>query len=123
MLQLTERIIGCAMTVHRILGPGFLEAVYRNALAHELRLEGFEVRVEARVGVTYKDVEVGEYVCDLLVNEAIILELKAARGLALAHEIQLVHYLVATGLDVGLLVNFGARHLEFKRKSRLFVRT
>ena len=117
---LTGRIIGCAMTTHRTLGPGFLESVYRNALAVELRRAGLEVEREKAIAVRYRDVVVGEFRADLLVERCILVEVKAVRALAPAHEAQLVNYLSATGLDLGLLLNFGAARLQFRRKSRVY---
>jgi GxxExxY protein len=116
--ELTGVIIGAAMQVHRTMGRGFLEAVYRNALAFELRQAGLDVEVEQRIRVCYRGVVVGEYVADLMVEGSVIAEIKAVRVLAVAHEVQLVNYLTATGIEVGLLLNFGAPRLEFKRKVR-----
>lgn len=118
--ELTATIIGCAMTVHRSLGPGFLESVYQNALAHELRKQGLNVACERRLQVHYDDVVVGDFIADMLVDERVLIENKAVLALNAKHEVQLVNYLTATGIDVGLLVNFGAGSLQFKRKHRLF---
>ncbi len=118
--SLSGQIIGCAIAVHSILGPGYLELVYRNALAYELRHAGLDVEREKRIAVRYRDVVVGEFVADLFVEGTILVELKAVRALAVAHNVQVVNYLSATGCDVGLLFNFGGRSLEYKRKARLF---
>ena len=118
--ELTQKIIGCAMTVHRTLGTGFLESVYQNALTHELRKIGIEVACEKNIQVSYDGVVVGDFVVDLLVNECILVENKAVLKLVAAHEAQLVNYLTATGIEVGLLFNFGASSLEYRRKSRVF---
>jgi len=118
--EVTKKIIGCAMTVHRTLGPGFLESVYQNALAHELRKAGLEVECEKRLHVTYDGVVVGDFVADMRINASVLIENKAVQALAPAHEVQLVNYLTATGIDIGLLLNFGAARLEFKRKSRIY---
>jgi GxxExxY protein len=118
--ELTEKIIGCAMTVHRILGPGFLESVYQRALAHELRKADLEVECERKIQVTYDGVVVGEFSADMLVQQAILIENKAVQALVRAHEVQLVNYLTATGIETGLLLNFGAERLEFKRKTRTY---
>jgi GxxExxY protein len=115
---LTETIIGCAMTVHSALGPGFLESVYRNALAHELRKAGLRFECHKPINVNYDGVLVGEFEADMLVEEKVLMELKATRSLVSAHEVQLVNYLTATGTEIGLLLNFGASRLEFKRKVR-----
>lgn len=119
---LTERIIGCALRVHKVLGPGFLESVYQNALALELRKAALDARCGFRLEVRYEGVVVGEFVCDMLVSGVVLIENKAIRALGLAHEQQLVNYLVATGIDIGLLLNFGAPILQIRRKTRLYRR-
>ena len=115
---LTEKIIACAMRVHRQLGSGFLETVYRNALAFELRRAGLSVELEKHITVKYEYVIVGDFIADVVVNETLICELKATAGLTKSDEVQLVNYLTATNHDVGLLLNFGAASLQFKRKHR-----
>jgi GxxExxY protein len=115
---LTEKVIGLAMKVHRALGPGFLESVYLNALVHELRRAGLSAEVAQRLTVRYENVIVGEFIADLIVNETLICELKAITSLSKADEVQLVNYLTATQRDFGLLINFGAPSLQFKRKRR-----
>jgi GxxExxY protein len=117
---LTRTIIGRAMTVHQELGPGFLESVYQNALLHELRKAGLHVQSDQPIEVRYDGVVVGDFVCDLLVGGVVMVENKAVRALASAHEVQLVNYLTATGIEVGLLLNFGAQRLQFKRKTRTY---
>ena len=116
--ELTGKIIGMAMEVHRELGAGYLEKVYENSLALVLREAGLEVRQQAPVPVKFRGVVVGDFVADLIVENQVIVELKAVSGLNAAHEVQLVSYLKSTGIDVGLLVNFGASSLQFKRKYR-----
>ena len=111
--------IGAAMKVHSILGPGFLESVYQNALVWELQKSGFKVDAQRPITVCYNGQVVGVFTADLLVNDSLILELKANQLLAKPHEVQLVNYLVATGIDEGLLLNFGVQRLEYKRKFRL----
>jgi GxxExxY protein len=118
--NLTEKIIGCAMTVHRTLGPGFLESVYQNAMVHELRKSGLELEAEKKIQVTYDGVVVGDFCVDLLIQKQILIENKAVQALAHAHEVQLVNYLTATRIDIGVLLNFGSEKLEFKRKSRIY---
>lgn len=118
--DVTERVIGCAMKVHRVLGPGFLESIYQRALEHELGKVPMSVKCEERVRVVYDGIVLGEFVVDMLVEGCVLIENKAVRALNPAHESQLVHYLTATGLDVGLLLNFGASSLQFKRKSRIY---
>jgi len=113
------QIIGAAMKVHATLGPGFLESVYQNALIWELRKSGFNAEAQRPITVQYDGEIVGAFAADVLVNERVIVELKASLAIAKVHEVQLVNYLVATGLDEGLLFNFGAERLEFKKKFRL----
>ncbi|MGZ8491166.1 MAG: GxxExxY protein [Gemmatirosa sp.] len=116
----TRRIIGGAMRVHGALGPGFLESVYQRALAWELRTSGATVECERQLVVRYRGVSVGVFVPDLAVDGTLIVEIKAVRALAPAHEAQLVNYLTATRIDVGLLLNFGGERLEFRRKLRVY---
>ena len=117
--ELTQTIIGCAMRVHNTLGPGFLESVYHRALVHELAKLGLIVESEKPLNVTYDGIIVGDFSADLLVERRVLLELKANLSLVPANEVQLVNYLTATGVDLGLLLNFGAERLEFKRKTRV----
>jgi GxxExxY protein len=113
--ELTGQIIQCAYKVHNTLGFGFLEAVYQNALLIELGINGLKAVKETPIRVSYEGQNVGEYVADILVEDQIILELKSIKELHPAHEAQLINYLKATGLEVGLLINFGER-VEIKRK-------
>ena len=106
------QVIGAAMKVHSTLGPGFLESVYQNALILELQKLGLKVDAQRPITVHYDDQVVGVFAADLLVNDSLMLELKANQLVAKAHEVQLVNYLVATGIDEGLLLNFGAERLE-----------
>ena len=117
---LTGQIIGCAMRVHSVLGPGFLESVYRKALRHELVKAGFHAVEEVAIAVQYDGIVVGEFSADLMVEDKVMIELKANQALAVANEVQLVNYLTATGIEIGLLLNFGAQRLEFKRKTRSY---
>ena len=117
---LTKRIIGLAMRVHRTLGPGFLESVYQNALRHELLEDGLTVECGRRLQVQYRGVVVGDFVADMMIENLILVENKAVQSLNSAHEAQVVNYLVATQVDVGLLLNFGSTKLQIKRKSRVF---
>lgn len=116
--DLVGKVIGIAKKVHATLGPGFLESVYRNALVHELTKAGFQTAIEQRTIVTYDDVVVGEFIADVVVNGFLIVELKAVDNLQVVHEVQVVNYLTATGLDHGLLLNFGRESMEFRRKFR-----
>jgi GxxExxY protein len=117
--DLSGQVIGAAMRVHSALGPGFLESVYRNALIWELQKAGLKEEAERPISVRHDGQIVGIFTADLLVNDSLIVELKAIQSLAKAHEVQLVNYLVATGIDEGLLLNFGAERLEYKKKFRL----
>ena len=115
--NLTEKIIGCAYKVHNTLGAGFLEKVYENSLRIELEKLGLRVNQKEPINVTYEGHVVGEYYADLWVDERVIIELKAVQTLAKQHEVQLVNYLAATGIDCGLLLNFGTS-VQVKRKFR-----
>jgi len=113
--DLTERIIGCAYKVFYTLGAGFLEKIYENALVIELKKQGLKVQQQQPVNVYYEDKIIGEYFADLVIEEKVIIELKAVSELSRPHEVQLVNYLKATGIKVGLLINFGDE-LKIKRK-------
>jgi GxxExxY protein len=113
--DLTFQIVGAAMEVHRVLGPGFLEVVYETALAHEFELRHIPFRRQVGLEVRYKGLSIGEYRIDLLVDEKVVLEVKAASGLTAAHEAQAHHYLAATGLRLALLLNFGTPSLRVRR--------
>ena len=113
--ELTYAIRGCVFEVFRELGAGFLEQVYHNALVIELKKIGLIVESQKRLPVHYKGVLVGEYVADIIVNQKVLLELKAQNELAKAHEAQLLNYLKATGIKVGLLVNFTNPKAEIRR--------
>ena len=118
--ELTHLIIGCAMKVHGTLGHGFLESVYRNALAHELQKANLAFECEVPIKVFYEGFDVGIFSVDILVSQRIILEIKAVEQLVPAHEVQLVNYLSATNHEVGLLINFGAPSLQYKKKFRTY---
>ncbi len=113
--ELTEVIIGCAYTVANTLGAGFLEKVYENALAHELRKRGLLVSQQTPLTVQYDEVVVGQYVADLVVADQILVELKAAKSLDEIHMAQCLNYLKATGLPICLLINFGRPKIQIKR--------
>lgn len=115
--QITEIIIGCAYQVHNTLGAGFLEKVYENALRIELLKRGLKVEQQAPIKVWYDRKEVGKYYADLWVEERIIVELKAVQSIIRDFELQLVNYLAATGIETGLLINFGSS-VQVKRKYR-----
>jgi GxxExxY protein len=113
--ELTDRIICSAYNVHNILGTGFLEKVYENALNIELQEAGLRVEQQVPIQVRYKDQVVGDYFADLLVEKKIILELKSVESLVPLHEVQLKNYLKGTCIEIGLLINFG-KSVEIKRK-------
>lgn len=121
--DLTERIIGCAINVHRALGPGFLESVYENALAHELNKNGLQVERQVATQIVYDDVVCGEHRLDMLVEGQVIVELKHVDGLHDKHLAQVISTLKAFGVQVGLLINFneaklvsGIRRVVFSAK-------
>ncbi|MEO8074101.1 MAG: GxxExxY protein [Acidobacteriota bacterium] len=115
--KITEKIIGCSYTVCNVLGCGFLEKVYENALAHELAKAGFKVLQQHEIKVFYDGIEVGKYIADLFVENSVIVEVKAIKGLDEAQIAQCLNYLKATKLKVGLLINFGKPRIEVKRVS------
>jgi GxxExxY protein len=113
--ELSQKIIGAAYAVHNELGCGFIEKVYKNALAIELEETGVQCSCEVPLQVAYRDKIVGEYCADMIVENKIVVEVKAVSRLDPVHEVQLVNYLKATGLSVGLFINFG-RSVEVKRR-------
>ena len=113
--ELSGRVIGGAFNVLNALGAGFLEKVYENALALELREAGLAVAQQRGVKVEYKGAVVGEYFADLLVEDALLVEVKAVKALEDAHRMQCTNYLKATGLQLCVLLNFGKPRLEIKR--------
>jgi GxxExxY protein len=113
--ELTAKIIQCFYIVYNKLGFGFLEKVYENALKIELEKNGLFVERQKQIDVYYDSIQVGEYFADLLVDKKVIVELKAAEKLCEAHEYQLINYLKATEIDIGLLLNFGKKP-DVKRK-------
>jgi len=113
--ELSTKIIGAAIAVHRELGPGFLESIYEEALKIELSEHGIPFDFQKEIAIEYLGVEIGRHRLDLLVGDRIIVELKAAKELADVHFAQLRSYLKATGLKVGLLLNFAKPTLEIRR--------
>jgi GxxExxY protein len=118
--MLAKQIIGLAMKVHSTLGCGFLEAIYRNALIVELRKAKIPHECHVSLPVIYEGIEIGIFQADLIIENQLIVELKAVDALHVTHSAQLVNYLSATKIENGLLLNFGARSLEFKTKSRTY---
>lgn len=113
--QLTHKIIGCAMKVHSTIGNGFQEVIYQRALAIEFRYEKLEFSREHEMRIYYRDEEIGKRRVDFFVEENIMVELKAVSHLEDVHLAQAMNYLQAYNLPVGLLINFGAKSMEFKR--------
>jgi GxxExxY protein len=113
--ELTGKIIGCAMEVHGILGNGFQEVIYQRALAKEMALQGLSFSREHRMHIMYKGDEIGTRRVDFFVEEQVMVEIKAVIALEDVHLAQAINYLEAYGLDIGLLINFGSRSLQFKR--------
>ncbi|GIK36359.1 MAG: hypothetical protein BroJett011_01920 [Chloroflexota bacterium] len=118
--KITERIIGCAYTVGNTLGNGFLEKVYENALAHELRKADLQVIQQYGIQVHYDGIVVGDFASDLLVERCVLVELKAVKALDEIHMAQCLNYLKATGLSVCLLLNFGQPKVQIKRVVKNF---
>jgi GxxExxY protein len=112
---ITGDVIGAAMEVHRRLGPGFLESVYEEALAVELKLKKVRFERQKELPVFYRDKIIKKFVCDFFVNGQVIVELKAAKELGEIDSIQVISYLKASGIETGLLINFGAKSLGYKR--------
>ncbi len=114
--DLTYQIIGAAMEVHRILGPGFLESVYEEALAHEFDLRNIPYERQAQLNVRYREIIAGKFRADFLVDQKVVVELKAIKALTDGDAAQLHNYAKATSYHVGLLINFGGPSLEHKRR-------
>ncbi len=118
--DLTKKIIGCAYRVYNTMGSGFLESVYEKCLSVEFEKTGINAEFQKAIEVFYGDHLVGCYVADALVETNVIVELKAVRRLSAIHEVQLVNYLAATKVSVGLLINFGEERVEVKRRILAF---
>ena len=116
--DITERIIGACFDVAKELGSGFLESVYHKALAIALRQAGLDVQCHHPIRVMFRGESVGDFFADMLVERCVIVELKAAKALAGEHLAQVINYLNATGIDVGLLVNFGRPQIQVRRLTR-----
>ncbi len=113
--ELSFQVISAVFEVHNVLGSGFLEKVYENALVKEFALRGIKVEAQKEINVSYKGDNIGCYYADILVDGKIIIELKAVDKLSRLHEAQLLNYLKATGIKLGLLINMGSRSVEYKR--------
>lgn len=113
--ELSFQIMSAVFEVHNVLGPGFLEAVYENALLKELKKRGILAEPQKEIKISYKGEIVGTYFADIVVNDQIILELKAVESLKSLHVAQVMNYLKATGYKLGILINFAAERIEYKR--------
>jgi GxxExxY protein len=116
--EITQAVIGCAFEVIHELGAGFLESVYERALLVALRQKGLSAMAQHPIKVMFRNECVGDFYADLLVEEKVIVELKAVKAIAPEHQAQVINYLNATGIQVGLLINFGNPKLEYKRFAR-----
>jgi GxxExxY protein len=110
--QLIQKVIGVAIEVHRHLGPGFIESIYERALYHELQLQGIPFEKQVDILVPYKDTSIPGQRLDLIIDEFLILELKAVEEIKPIHEAQLLSYLKSTGLKIGLIINFKVNQLK-----------
>jgi len=117
-VAITRTVIGCAFEVINELGAGFVESVYERALLVALRQKGLEAVAQHPIRVMFRGVCVGEFVADNFVEQKVIVELKAVKAIAPEHQAQVINYLNATGIEVGLLINFGNPKLEYKRCTR-----
>lgn len=113
--DLTEKIIGAAFAVHKTLGSGFVEKIYESALVKELQLRGVKAEAQKPLNVLYGGEVLGRFVADLLVEDSVLIELKATQGIERRYEEKLLHYLKASGIEVGLLINFGSS-VQIRRK-------
>jgi len=113
--KVTESIIRCGIKVSNTLGAGFLEKVYENALVLELNKSGLTAEQQKKIAVIYEGAVVGDYFADVLVNDQVIIEVKALKGIDESHHAQLLNYLKATGMKVGLILNFGTSRMGIKR--------
>jgi GxxExxY protein len=116
--ELSEKIIGCAFTVYNKMGSGYLESVYERCILIELKKAGLQTETQKPIQVFYDDQIVGDFIADMIIEDCIIVELKVVRQLLKIYEVQLVNYLVSTGKDIGLLINFGSEKVQIKRKIR-----
>ncbi len=116
--EITKQIIGCAFEVINELGAGFLESVYEKSLLLALRQKGLSAVSQHPITVRFRGQSVGDFFTDLLVEDKVIVELKAVKAITPEHQAQVINYLNATGIEVGLLINFGNQKLEYKRFTR-----
>jgi GxxExxY protein len=116
--DLTQTIIGCAFDVINELGAGFLESVYHKALRLVLEEKGLSITTQHPISVVFRGQTIGDFYADLFVENTVVVEIKAVKAIAPEHQAQVINYLKATGIEVGLLINFGNPKLEFKRLTR-----
>ena len=119
-IELKNAVANCAKRVRSQLTPGFEEKVYQNAMVIELKDSGLNVETEVPIKVYYKDHVVGDYRADLIVEKKMIVELKAVSAILPIHEVQLVNYLTATGIDSGMLINVGSDIIEIRYRTRIY---
>ena len=113
--NITKQVIGAAIEVHSNLGFGFLESVYEEALAIEFDMRGISYERQKGIDIFYKDKRAKQFICDFLIEKLVLVELKAIKGITAVKEAQLLNYLKATGIKLGLLINFGQSSLKYKR--------
>ncbi len=118
--ELIETIVDCAKRVRSQLTPGYEEKIYKNAMFIELRDNGIDIETEVPFNVYYKDHVIGSYKADMIADRKVIIELKATHTLVPINEVQLVNYLTATGIDDGILINFGSEIIEIRHRTRLY---
>ncbi len=118
--ELINVIADCAKEVRKYLTPGFEEKVYKNAMFIELRDKGLCIETEVPFNVVYKNMIVGSYKADMIINRCVIVELKATNAIVPINEVQLVNYLTATGINDGMLINFGSEKIEIRHRTRLY---
>jgi GxxExxY protein len=116
--NLTGEILGCAFEVMKELGTGFLESIYEKSMSLALQQKGLSAVAQHPIKVMFRDECVGDFCADLLVEDTVIVELKAVKAITSEHKAQVINYLNATGIEVGLLINFGNSKLEFRRLTR-----
>ena len=116
--NISQKIIGCAYRVYNTLGYGYLESVYEKCMEIEFSENSLKAEMQKPIEVKYHEIKVGNFITDAVVDDKIIIEYKSIQKLNKIHEVQLVNYLVATGIDVGILINFGEEKVEIKRKVR-----